>query len=82
MMQVMGFEAGIALSKQGDLPQAAFAAQLDSIRGARVLLVEDNEINQQVACELLQSIGCNVDVADNGKIAISMIQALGAGIDV
>lgn len=45
-------------------------AQLPRIRGARLLLVEDNEINQQVACELLADAGCAVDVAENGQVAI------------
>ncbi|OSM00274.1 putative multi-sensor hybrid histidine kinase [Magnetofaba australis IT-1] len=37
------------------------------IRGARLLLVEDNEINQQVATELLQQAGLRVAVANNGQ---------------
>ena len=37
---------------------------------ARVLLVEDNPINQEVACELLQSLGMAVDLADNGEVAV------------
>jgi len=45
----------------------------EKIRGAHVLLVEDNEINQQVATELLQKEGFLVDVADNGKIAVEKI---------
>jgi CheY-like chemotaxis protein len=40
-----------------------------------VLLVEDNEINQQVAAELLQSVGLDVDVADNGQLALQCVQA-------
>ncbi|WP_053076795.1 PAS domain-containing hybrid sensor histidine kinase/response regulator [Caenimonas sp. SL110] len=38
-------------------------------RGARLLLVEDNDINQQVARELLEDAGFVVDVADNGLVA-------------
>jgi CheY-like chemotaxis protein len=38
-----------------------------NIRGARVLLVEDNEINQQVAAEILQGAGITVTVANNGQ---------------
>ncbi|MFS1440033.1 response regulator [Shewanella sp. 10N.286.48.A6] len=38
-----------------------------------VLLVEDNFINQQVATELLKSAGYEVEVADNGQIALDMI---------
>ena len=37
---------------------------------SRVLLAEDNEINQQVVFELLENIGVNVHLADNGAIAI------------
>ena len=44
------------------------------IRGARILLVEDNEINQQVASEILKAEGLFVEVASNGKNAIQMIR--------
>ncbi len=41
----------------------------------RVLLVEDNPINQEVTRELLESIGLTVDIADDGKIACDRVQA-------
>ena len=41
-----------------------------SVSGANVLLVEDNEINQQVARELLERAGMQVDIAENGRIAV------------
>ncbi len=44
------------------------------IRGAQVLLVEDNELNQMVAMELLLDAGFAVDVAENGQIAIDRIE--------
>ena len=44
--------------------------QLDGIRGAKILLVEDNEVNQQVATELLESEQFVVDIADNGQIGV------------
>ncbi|MDD5755448.1 MAG: ATP-binding protein, partial [Methylococcales bacterium] len=37
----------------------------------RILLVEDNEINQQVAMELLTSMGLHVDLANNGKEGVA-----------
>jgi CheY-like chemotaxis protein len=40
---------------------------LKAIQGAHVLLVEDNEINQQVAHEILQGAGLNVTVANDGQ---------------
>ena len=45
----------------------------NNIKGAKILLVEDNEINQQVARENLENEGFWVDVADNGLIAIEKI---------
>jgi len=53
----------------------ATAVSLASIRDARVLLVEDNDLNQEVATELLRGAGLVVDVADNGQIAVEKVQA-------
>jgi two-component system sensor histidine kinase/response regulator len=56
------------------IPEASRAAgrnkefeALKGIQGAQVLLVEDNEINQQVAMEILQGAGLNVTVANDGQ---------------
>ena len=49
--------------------------ELQKIRGARVLLAEDNEINQQVAEEILQQAGLVVRSANNGKEAVEMVKA-------
>jgi two-component system, sensor histidine kinase and response regulator len=43
-------------------------------RGTRVLLVEDNEINQEVAIGQLEDAEINVDLAENGEIAVRMVQ--------
>ncbi len=45
-----------------------------NIQGARILLVEDNEINQQIAREMLEHAGIVVTTADNGKKAVENIQ--------
>jgi CheY-like chemotaxis protein len=42
---------------------------------ARVLLVEDNFVNQQVALGLLEEMGVVPDVADNGRIAVDRVLA-------
>ncbi|MDP4028175.1 MAG: response regulator [Gallionella sp.] len=43
------------------------------ISGAHILLVEDNEINQQVARELLEKAGVTVAIAENGKEAVARV---------
>jgi signal transduction histidine kinase len=50
------------------------AEALKHIQGAHVLLVEDNEINQQVAKEILEGAGLNITLANNGQEAIDAIQ--------
>jgi two-component system sensor histidine kinase/response regulator len=45
---------------------------LKDIRGARILLAEDNEINQQVAQEILEQAALVVEIANNGKEALEM----------
>ena len=46
----------------------------ESRDGARVLVVEDNQFNQQIATELLEAVKCQVTVADNGKIALDFLE--------
>ncbi|WP_341501215.1 ATP-binding protein [Gallaecimonas sp. GXIMD4217] len=38
----------------------------------RVLLAEDNRVNQEVATQMLEEIGCRVDCAENGRLALEM----------
>ncbi|MCI4627159.1 MAG: response regulator, partial [Candidatus Magnetoovum sp. WYHC-5] len=42
--------------------------------GLRVLLVEDNDINQKLALNILNNVGLDVDVADNGKEALEKVK--------
>ncbi len=58
-------------SSRGRMPSAG----IDLMRGARVLLVEDNDINRQVATEMLEQMGLMVDTAINGKIALEVLKA-------
>ncbi|MDP1527195.1 MAG: response regulator [Rhodocyclaceae bacterium] len=50
--------------------------ELAVIRGARLLLCEDNQLNQQVATEILRDAGMIVDVASNGRIAVESVRAM------
>ena len=52
------------------------AATMDKsprLEGMRILLTEDNEINQQIALELLEGAGAKVDVANNGREAVDKL---------
>jgi CheY-like chemotaxis protein len=44
------------------------------LRGVRTLLVEDNEFNKKLAIELLTDAGMQVRVADNGLVALELLQ--------
>ena len=46
----------------------------EGLEGGYILIAEDNEINQLIAKELLEAKGHRVDIADNGKIAVDMLQ--------
>jgi signal transduction histidine kinase/CheY-like chemotaxis protein len=66
------------LSTNGSLLRQAFStstAEVDlaPIRGARVLLVEDNELNREVAFGLIEDAQLSVDTAENGAIAVQKI---------
>jgi PAS domain S-box-containing protein len=68
IMQAFGFEASIGVGLSLPEPQAE-----PLLAGRRVLLVEDNEINQQVALELLERAGAIADLAVNGAEAVRQI---------
>jgi PAS domain S-box-containing protein len=60
----------------GETEQASAAAEFHRsvrLRGARILLTEDNEINQQIAIELLEGAGATVKVANNGREAVEIL---------
>jgi PAS domain S-box-containing protein len=56
--------------------------EVGGLNGARTLLVEDNEMNQQIAVELLKNAGMNVVVASNGLEAIKRLEEPGACYDM
>jgi len=52
-------------------------SELDKIKGAVILLTEDNKINQQVASELLMASGFVVELAENGSDAVDTVEFTG-----
>lgn len=51
--------------------------RIRSLNGSRVLLVEDHPINQQIAREILENVGIQVDIAENGKKAVELVKREG-----
>lgn len=46
----------------------------EDLKGKRILLVEDNEINREIAQELLMDEGYIVETAENGRVAVEMVK--------
>ncbi|MDY0107527.1 MAG: response regulator, partial [Giesbergeria sp.] len=67
LMQVLGEGPSVDAAPRNVVMQGC-----PHLQGARVLLVEDNELNQQVARELLQEAGAQVDVAANGEEGVEL----------
>jgi len=62
--------AGAALAKRGEADSAPAAGPFAERYAGRVLLVEDNAINQKVARSFLERLGCRVTLAGNGLEAV------------
>ena len=61
-------------AQEGEAAGAATeGGQAIHLRGARILLTEDNDINQQIAIELLEGAGATVNVANNGREAVDIL---------
>jgi two-component system sensor histidine kinase/response regulator len=64
------------LPKRAELPKPEISSKPDErdssqeLEGVRVLLAEDNEVNQMVASELLEMAGCRCDIVVNGREAV------------
>ncbi|MBF0417740.1 MAG: response regulator [Magnetococcales bacterium] len=56
--------------------EARLEEALQRMEGARVLVVEDNDINQQVAREILEHFGVQVTIVGDGQAAIEAVQAM------
>jgi len=72
-MQAFGKE--VEREDRVEASKGAVDGELERIRGARILLAEDNEINQEVAKEILEQAGFIVEIANDGKEALEKFQA-------
>ena len=51
---------------------------IEELKGKKVLVVEDNEINQEISVDILSTVGISAEVAENGQIALDMLNEKGA----
>jgi PAS domain S-box-containing protein len=72
LMRSMGHK--VATETRAGTREEETEAAISALRGARVLLVEDNEINQELALELLSINGMVVTVANNGQEALDLLE--------
>ena len=61
------------------IPQEEKTDPVEHLRGKRLLLVEDNELNREIAQELLEESGFVVDTAVDGAVAVTMMKNSSAG---
>ena len=69
----------IASEEEAQAKRAADPADRESLRGTRILLTEDNDLNAEIATELLQEEGCTVDRAKDGVECVDMLEKAANG---
>ncbi len=86
LMKGSTFKVTIVLKldkEKSDENNAIHTKNLNELKGGfegnRVLLVDDNELNREIACEILEMAGLTVDTAEDGKEAVKKFEASGEG---
>ena len=70
----------LKLADETDLLEAQASAEADAgadidLSGKRLLLVEDNEVNREIATLILESFGFTLECAENGRQAVEMVSS-------
>lgn len=69
IMEIFGFQS----QRASGIAKAETLVDVGCIQGAEIILAEDNEINQQVAYELLTQAGLTVTIANNGMEVLELL---------
>ena len=64
----------VSTSPKERVHQATASSQEKTLAGKRILLVEDNLDNQTLARHMLEKLGCEIDMAENGKEAVELAE--------
>ena len=65
--------------KQTDAAQGLLPEKNADFKGKQILLVEDNELNREIALEILREYGFRVDTAENGAVAVEKVSTAAPG---
>ena len=65
--------------KQTDAAQGLLPEKNADFKGKHILLVEDNELNREIAQEILREYGFLVDTAENGAVAVEKVSTAAPG---
>ena len=65
--------------KQTDAVQGLLPEKNADFKGKHILLVEDNELNREIAQEILREYGFRVDTAENGAVAVEKVSTAAPG---
>ena len=71
LLEVLGFSDSSGISQRAP----SEACSIQSVFDARVLMAEDNYINQEVARGMFEHLGCRLEVVDNGRQAVERVMA-------
>lgn len=66
------FEDDLKANYKSKLVKKVANADMNTLHGSKILLVEDNEINQEIILGLLEKSGIEIDIARNGQEAVDM----------
>ena len=65
--------------KLTDVPQELLPEKNADFQDKHILLVEDNELNREIAQEILREYGFRVDTAENGAVAVEKVSTAAPG---
>ena len=65
--------------KRTDATQELLPEKEENFKGRTILLVEDNELNREIALEILREYGFQVDTAENGAVAVEKVRTSAPG---
>jgi CheY-like chemotaxis protein len=79
LLEVIGetLHKGVQVTSRSEVRAETVTEAMSLLKGCRILLVEDNDMNQELALELLGNAGINVVLAENGQIALDKVQTQG-----